>query len=180
VYVGLENGDGVAVLDALAPKEVARIPGGQAPQALVYVSNAVPSGEGRQGLVPLEDFHRPVVVELRDAGGQPQGSAVVRALGPTDALDVSARGLPPNSRLALILEDGTSPRRLLARLQSNAKGAAQAQALGPLRDALAPAAAAEPARARRLIVALEGDTTSPLLSGHLPVSPPPRHGEAPQ
>ena len=46
IYVALENGDGVSVIDTATRKEIARIPGGQAPQALVYISNAVPGGPG--------------------------------------------------------------------------------------------------------------------------------------
>src|SRR5207237_10181369 len=59
VYVGLENADSVAVIDTVSRREVLRIPGGQAPQALVFVSDAVPQGPGDQGLPPLGQ--RPVV-----------------------------------------------------------------------------------------------------------------------
>src|SRR5216683_6359741 len=53
VYVGLENADALATIDTLKNKVVATIPIGQAPQALAYVSNAVPEGDGIQGLQPL-------------------------------------------------------------------------------------------------------------------------------
>jgi YVTN family beta-propeller protein len=53
VYVGLENGDGVTAIDTLTHKVIATVPVGQAPQALTYVCNAVPSGSGTQNLQSL-------------------------------------------------------------------------------------------------------------------------------
>src|SRR5271156_2030196 len=41
VYVGLENDDMLVAIDTLSNKVIASVPIGQAPQALVYVSNAV-------------------------------------------------------------------------------------------------------------------------------------------
>src|SRR5712691_2916748 len=43
VYVGLENEDKIAAVDTLANKVIAESPVGQAPQALVYVPNAIPA-----------------------------------------------------------------------------------------------------------------------------------------
>src|SRR5208282_164699 len=53
VYVGLENEDHIAAIDTLTNKVIATNPIGQAPQAVVYVPNAVPDGPGTQGLLPL-------------------------------------------------------------------------------------------------------------------------------
>ncbi len=50
---GLENADHLVAIDTLSNKVVATIPIGQAPQALVYVSNAVPNGGGTENLQPL-------------------------------------------------------------------------------------------------------------------------------
>ena len=50
---GLENGDGVTAIDTLTNKVIATTAIGQAPQALTYVPDAVPSGDGTQNLVPL-------------------------------------------------------------------------------------------------------------------------------
>lgn len=44
IYVGLENADAVEVIEVATDKVLARIPVGQAPQALVYVSHAVTGG----------------------------------------------------------------------------------------------------------------------------------------
>ena len=53
VYVGLENDDELAVIDTQTNKVIANLPIGQAPQALAYVTNAVPDGDGANGLQPL-------------------------------------------------------------------------------------------------------------------------------
>ena len=46
VYVGLENEDKVAAIDTLKNEVIATSPIGQAPQALVYVPDAVPAASG--------------------------------------------------------------------------------------------------------------------------------------
>jgi YVTN family beta-propeller protein len=51
--VGLENDDALVAIDAAANEVVASVPIGQAPQAIAYVANAVPHGNGMQGLQPL-------------------------------------------------------------------------------------------------------------------------------
>lgn len=53
VYVALENGFEVAVTDTLTNRVIANVPIGQTSQALVYVPNAVPDGDGSDNLVPL-------------------------------------------------------------------------------------------------------------------------------
>ncbi|WP_447514062.1 hypothetical protein, partial [Clostridioides difficile] len=53
IYVGLENADALAAIDTLTNTVTATIPIGQAPQALAYVPNAVPQGDGMQNLQPL-------------------------------------------------------------------------------------------------------------------------------
>src|SRR5262249_45898906 len=55
IYVGLENQDAVAVIDTLTNKVLTTIPVGQQPQALVYVPEAVPTGDGTANLIPLGD-----------------------------------------------------------------------------------------------------------------------------
>ena len=53
MYVGLENGDAMAAIDTATNREIAEVLVGQAPQAVVYVSGAVPAAEGLDGLQPL-------------------------------------------------------------------------------------------------------------------------------
>ncbi|HEU5436526.1 MAG TPA: beta-propeller fold lactonase family protein, partial [Telluria sp.] len=52
IYVGLENGDAVDVIDTATDKVIKRIPVGQAPQALVYVPQAVTGNQGSSNLAP--------------------------------------------------------------------------------------------------------------------------------
>jgi YVTN family beta-propeller protein len=53
VYVGLENADGMAAIDTATNRLIATSAVGQAPQAIVYVPNAVPEGDGTQNLQQL-------------------------------------------------------------------------------------------------------------------------------
>src|ERR1700716_3985978 len=53
VYVGLENADGMAAIDTKTNRLIATSPVGQAPQAITYVPNAGPDGDGTQGLQQL-------------------------------------------------------------------------------------------------------------------------------
>jgi len=53
IYVGLENDDRLVAIDTLSHTVSATIPIGQAPQAIAYVPNAVPAGDGTQGLHAL-------------------------------------------------------------------------------------------------------------------------------
>jgi len=166
VFVGLENGDGVAVVDAVARKELKRIPGGQAPQALVYVSNAAPEGN-RSNLEALDQSRRPIVIVLRAAsGGAAAGSVAVRQLGVTDALDLLARGLPPDAKFTLAVGEGEAPpfRNVLpiATFRTNAKGAGQAQALGPIREIVSPDGAPAPGPRTLLVTGAGG---APVLLG---------------
>lgn len=171
VFVGLENGDGVAVLDAVARKELKRIPGGQAPQALVYVSNAAAEGN-RSNLQPLDESRRPVLISLQppERGGTAAGSVAVRQLGVTDALDLLVRGLAPDAKFTLGVAQGDAAARAsaqpLAVFQTNAKGAGQAQALGPIRQIVSPAGA--PAPAPRSLVVTRASDGAVVLVGKVP------------
>src|SRR5467141_1380796 len=53
VYVGLENDDRLVAINTLTNTVIATTPIGQAPQAVVYVPDAVPTGSGTDGLQPL-------------------------------------------------------------------------------------------------------------------------------
>src|SRR5437879_6206791 len=46
VYVGLENDDRLVAINTRTNQVVATLPIGQAPQAVIYVSDAVPTGAG--------------------------------------------------------------------------------------------------------------------------------------
>jgi YVTN family beta-propeller protein len=53
MYVGLENADALIAIDTGSNRVITTVPIGQAPQALVYVSDAVPHGPGTVGLEAL-------------------------------------------------------------------------------------------------------------------------------
>ncbi len=107
VYVGLQQGDGVEVIDTRTNVVVAEIPMGQSPQALVYVPNAVPRGDGTANLVPLDSVRRPVEIELRAPDGRAGawGRAYWRSMGPIDGVDVSVRGLMPSHTYTLYVSE---------------------------------------------------------------------------
>jgi DNA-binding beta-propeller fold protein YncE len=64
VYVGLENGDRLVAIDTLNNKLIASSPIGQASQAIVYVPDAVPNGNGTQGLQSLVSMDWPLIFLL--------------------------------------------------------------------------------------------------------------------
>jgi YVTN family beta-propeller protein len=53
VYAALENDVEAAVIDTLTNRVIANVPIGQTSQALVYMPNAVPAGDGTDNLVPF-------------------------------------------------------------------------------------------------------------------------------
>ena len=67
VYVGLENADAMTAIDTLTNKVIATVPIGQAPQAIAYVPNAVPEGDGTENLVPLGVAGQATHLALRSA-----------------------------------------------------------------------------------------------------------------
>lgn len=138
VYVGLQEGDAVDAIDVRRNVKVAEIPSGQSPQALVYVSNAVPVGAGTSGLVPLNSSRGARVVELQSTpgAGKARGTVWVRSLGPVDGIDVTASGLAPSAKYTLFLRiGGSGEMRMdwpLATVMSDTSGsAALVEAIAP-------------------------------------------------
>ena len=68
IYVGLENADAVAAIDAASNTVLAAIPIGQGPQGVAYVSGAVPVGDGRANLVPLARAGMKIKLTLAGTG----------------------------------------------------------------------------------------------------------------
>jgi YVTN family beta-propeller protein len=151
VYVGLENGDGVDVIDTASNKVIAHVPAGQAPQALVYVSNAVPEGDGRANLSARVN-NEPVNITLKPVAGEAKGFVVSRNLGVTDALEVSVFKLKPQTVYSVYVSGQTAP---VARLKTNPMGMANGTAIGPMRDVVATLSgkAVSPSR----VLVMEGD-----------------------
>jgi len=144
VYVGLENGDALVVIDTSTNKVVSTSPIGQAPQAIAYVPNAVPNGDGKQGLEPLgvagEVTHLALRVKDGTRGHATSGEPTSIALfdqGLTQILEASASGLEPKASYVLALSDkpdGSAPLQALAGFTTNPAGSAIVNAVGPIRQ----------------------------------------------
>jgi DNA-binding beta-propeller fold protein YncE len=150
IYVGLENGDGVEVLDPAQNKVVAHIAGGQAPQALVFLSNVIKEGDGKQNLAPLANAE-PINIRLKAVtAADARGFVVSRNLGVVDALEVSLFKLKPQTNYNVYLSGQATP---VASFVTDAKGMSNGTAIGPTRKLAAPGASAAPAR----LIVMEGD-----------------------
>lgn len=150
MYVGLENGDGVDVIDTAANKVIARVPVGQAPQALVFISNAAPGGDG-PNLAPRANSE-PINLPLKANGSAGKGFVVVRNLGLVDAFEVSLFQLKPDTTYQVYVAGQPQP---VGAFKTNPKGMANGTAVGPLRETVARLSAktVEPAQ----ILVMEGD-----------------------
>lgn len=151
VYVGLENADAVLAIDTVENKAIATIPVGQAPQALVYVPRAVPSGDGKQNLQPLGLAGSAVHLELADAKGQRLSTVTLFDQGVTQVVQAAVSGLEPKKPYVLALAGdatGKGPLEPLANFTTNPAGAAIVNAVGPIRQVVQGDAAAP----RRVLV----------------------------
>ncbi|MFZ0222931.1 MAG: YncE family protein [Candidatus Nitrosopolaris sp.] len=145
VYVGLENGDRLVAIDTLTNKVIATSPIGQASQAITYVSNAVPEGNGTQGLQPLgiagnvthlslvppnhskamNDTNAPTSISLFDQGLVQMLQAAVTGLQPNHPY-VLALSLNPKGGGTLV--------PALQQFMTNPAGAAIVNTIGPIRQ----------------------------------------------
>ncbi len=157
VYVGLENADRLIAIDTLSNTIVASIPIGQAPQAVNYVSDAVPSGDGLAGLQPPGVAANAAHVRLRAVAPASNGAAseptsvALFDQGLVQVLEASVTGLLPSTGYVLALAshpDGSGPLQSLATFTSNPAGAAIVNAIGPIRQLVQ----ADEASSRRFLV----------------------------
>ncbi|KDP89092.1 MULTISPECIES: YncE family protein [Cupriavidus] len=163
LYVGLENDDALAVIDTLANKVVANVPIGQAPQALAYVPNAVPEGDGTQNLQPLGVAGQASRLALMPLGdGKASGAATAPTSvalfdqGLVQVLQASVTGLQPKQPYVLALSDksdGSGPVEVLASFMTNPAGAAIVNSIGQIRQIVAPDASRAEDKRRYLVVA---------------------------
>jgi len=140
VYVGLENGDGVTVIETLTNTVIATVPIGQAPQALTYVPDAVPSGPGTQNLQPLgvagQVAHLALGATANVSGNAPTSVSLFDQ-GLIQVLEAAVSGLQPKESYTLALAenpDGTGPLQPLQSFITNPAGAAIVNAIGPIRQ----------------------------------------------
>jgi len=141
VYVGLENDDRLIAINTLTNQVVATIPIGQAPQAVIYVSDAVPTGAGTEGLQPLGVAGAAAHITLAAPGGGEATSVSLFDQGLIQVLQAAVTGLEPGEPYVLALArrrdgggGGGGPLEPLAAFTTNPAGAAVVDAIGPLRQ----------------------------------------------
>jgi YVTN family beta-propeller protein len=158
VYVGLENEDRVAAIDTLKNEVIATNPIGQAPQALVYVPDAVPamSGDantamtrmmvvpeshGTNNLQPLGVAGQSAQLWLAPPGARKEEKAPTSVSlsdqGLVQVLEAAVSGLEPGKPYLLALATEPSGTGVLEPLQgfmTNPAGAAIVNTIGPIRQ----------------------------------------------
>jgi DNA-binding beta-propeller fold protein YncE len=112
VYVGIENGDAMTAIDTLENKVVATIPIGQAAQAVVYVPNAVPTGDGVANLQPLGTAGQAAHLVLGPAGGAAATRVSLFDQGLTQVLQAAVTGLDAKTPYVLALSSDANGRRI--------------------------------------------------------------------
>lgn len=163
VYVGLENDDAMTVIDTLANKVIANVPIGQAPQAVAYVPNAVPEGDGTANTQPLGLAGQTTHLAMKavatgkpaDAAGEPT-TVTLFDQGLIQVLQAAVTGLEPRQPYVLCLSDkpdGSGTVEPLADFMTNGAGAAIVTALGQIRQLVAPETGAAGDRRRYLMIA---------------------------
>jgi YVTN family beta-propeller protein len=167
VYVGLENADALAAIDTLTNKVIAMVPVGQAPQAVAYVPNAVPEGDGTQNLQPLGVAGQAAHLALVPAGAAKAGGTTnTPANAPTSValfdqgllqvLQASVTGLEPKQPYVLGLTDtpdGSGNIEPLANFMTNPAGSAIVNAIGQIRQLVTSGDAAAKNPRRYLVIA---------------------------
>jgi YVTN family beta-propeller protein len=144
VYVGLENDDALVAIDTSSNTVVGQVPIGQAPQALVYVSEAVPEGAtGVRGLQSLGLAACAAHLKLESASGgtpgtrAPTTSVTLFDQGLVQVLEASVTGLVAGEAYVLALSnqaDGKGELEPLAEFTANPAGAAIVNTIGPIRQ----------------------------------------------
>jgi len=166
IYVGLENADELTAIDTASNKVVANVPIGQAPQAIGYVSDAVPTGDGKAGLQPLAAAGSVAHLSLvPSTGGQAKGTPPPSTVslfdqGLTQVLQEAVSGLEPKKPYLLALAskpDGSGTLEPLAAFMSNPAGSAIVNAVGPIRQIVKDASP----DARRYLVVAQGTPDHP-------------------
>lgn len=137
IYVGLENGNGVAAIDTTSNKVISVISSGQAPQGMVYIPNAVPSGPGTENLSPIGTSGEAVHLTLASSGAtRAETTVTVNNQGLIDALEAGVTGLEPKKPYMLAFSDnadGSGSLEPVAKFMTNPAGAQIVVAIGPLR-----------------------------------------------
>jgi len=159
VYVGLENADGMTGIDTLTNKVIKVVPIGQAPQAVIYVPNAVPEGDGTQGLMPLGVAGMAAHLSMVSATGKRAEKAPTTVSlfdqGLTQVVQAAVTGLEPKKPYVLALAtepSGGGTIEPLSAFMTNPAGSAIVNAVGPVRQIVQGSARPE----RRYLVIVPG------------------------
>jgi YVTN family beta-propeller protein len=142
IYVGLENADELVAIDTLKNKVIASIPVGQAPQAIAYVPDAVPEGDGRDHLQALAIAGKATHLTLNTVGTgertqKPPTSVSLFDQGLVQVLQASVTGLEPKKSYVLALAKnlaGDGDLESLQAFKTNPAGAAIVDTVGPIRQ----------------------------------------------
>lgn len=171
VYVGLENASELAVIDTASNTVVANVGVGQAPQAVVYVPGAAPSGAGDRNLQPRSDAGS-VLIRMRVSDGTEADTTIsLYDQGLIQVVQGSVSGLTPRSPYVLALAnaaDGSGPLEPIAAFTSNPAGAAIVNALGPIRQQVRAAQGVS----RRYLVIAPGTAAMPGAPVQIQVAAP--------
>jgi len=171
IYVGLENADGMAAIDTATNRLIATSPVGQAPQAITYVPNAVPEGDGTQGLQQLGVAGQTAHLSLGavpsrgtvgDAGSEDKAPTSVSLFdqGLIQVLQASVTGLQPKQPYVVALAhepNGEGALEPLAAFMTNPVGSAIVNATGAIRQVVH----GEDSIRRRYLVIAEGHPDKP-------------------
>jgi YVTN family beta-propeller protein len=157
VYVGLENKDRIAAIDTLTNKVVATSPIGQAPQAVIYVPDAVSVGaKNLQSLGAAGQSAQLWLVPPGQRPDKPPTSVSLSDQGLVQVLEAAVTGLAPGKPYLLALSSDPSGAGGLEPLQgfmTNPAGAAIVNTSGPIRQAVR----GEDRTLRRYLVIVPGD-----------------------
>jgi YVTN family beta-propeller protein len=165
IYVGLENDDALTAIDTITNKVIATSPIGQGPQAIAYVSNAVPEGDGLQNLQPIgiagHATHLELAASAKHAGSEQAPTSVsLFDQGLTQVLEASVTGLQPRQPYVLALageKNGSGKLEPLSAFTTNPAGSAIVNAVGPIRQVVK----GEDQIVRRYLVILSGTPDKP-------------------
>jgi YVTN family beta-propeller protein len=168
IYVGLENDDALVAIETSTNKVISTSPIGQAPQAIAYVPNAVPQGDGSQGLQALGLASGATHVLLGPTaegnGYQPSEAPTSVSLfdqGLTQILEAAVSGLEPGASYFLAFSSTADGRggslEALAAFTASPAGSAIVNAVGPIRQAIK----GENISPRRYLVIASGTPSSP-------------------
>ena len=158
LYVGTENGDEITAIDSSTNKIIAKIPNGQAAQALVYVPAAVPvDNDAPLNLEPPGLASQATHLTLGSVGKSTTTTVSLFDQGITQVLQAAVTGLEPMKQHILALAsqpDGSGQLEPLAHFTTNQAGAQIVNAVGPIRQIVTPSS---PNQERRYLVIAIGD-----------------------